>query len=180
MKILLVTALLGSVAFKLPDELIGTNGGHSYIIAITGLFIKLVKAITITRVPSGNVAKLFVHNSVFNYGPPMELISYNGSQFTSTLFMDVCCIRNTKKAFTATYNTQNNGQFERVNRMMLAYLRLYIEHNLCDWDLYTAALTYCYNAQPQRSTSIESLNFVISRYPTWCRLTLRNQDSLAR
>ena len=79
---------------------------------ITDRFSKLVRTIPLKTVSSVEVAKAFVDNWVFTYGPPEDLISDNGKQFTSWFFLDVCRILNVHNSFIKTYRTQSNGKVE--------------------------------------------------------------------
>ena len=93
-------------------------------------------------ISAADVAKYFVNDWVFQYGPLTELISENGGCFTSKFFLNVCSILSIKNNFTTTYHPQANGQVERYNRTILATLRTYVADHPKDWDLYTDALTY--------------------------------------
>lgn len=50
------------------------------------------------------VTKLSVEHWLLNYGPVTDLLFYNGSQFTSKVFQDVCYILNNKNVFTTTFS----------------------------------------------------------------------------
>ena len=93
------------------------------------------------------------------------LLADNGKQFTSKFFLDVCRILKVHNSFTTTYHPQTNGQVERFNRTILSALRAYVNDHPKDWDLYTSALTYAYNTQPQTSTSMAPFDLVLSKPP---------------
>lgn len=143
----LFPAPLESVPIDELDELINTPRGYRYILVITDHFTKLVKAVPMKGVSAGKLAKLFVYHWVFNYGTHTEQLCGNVSQFTFKVFIDVYRILNTKKAFTATYNPQTNGQVERFSLTILASFRSHIDNHPRCWDLYTPTLTYAYNSQ---------------------------------
>lgn len=146
MKLFPATAPLESIAIDILRELVRTPRGHRYTLVITVRFKKLLKAIPMKDMSASEVAKLFIEQWVFNYGPPTKLLSDNGSQFTSNFFEEVCRILNTTTEFTTTHNPQTNGQAERLNCTILTSLRSYIEEHPRDWDMYTPALTYAYNS----------------------------------
>ena len=70
-----------------------------------------------------------------------------------------------KDLYTTTYHPQTNGQLERFNRIILASIRHYIAEHPKDWDLFSDALTYAYNTQAHRSTSVAPFELVLSRPP---------------
>ena len=107
------------------------------------------------------VARTFVDNWIFNYGPPKEWISDNGSCFASKFFLDVCRILSIKNHFTTTYHPQSNGQVERYSRTILSVLRTYVTDNPRDWDLYTHARIYAYNCQHHTSTDIAPFDLIL-------------------
>ena len=165
LKLFPATAPNESVCIDILGELVRTPRGHRYLLVITDRFTKMTKTVPMKGVSAGEVAKHFVDNWVFNYGPPTDLLADNGKQFTSKFFLDVCRILNIHNSFTTTYHPQTNGQVERFNRTILAALRAYIHDHPKDWDLYTSALTYAYNTQPQTSTSMAPFDLVLSKPP---------------
>lgn len=139
-------ARLGSVAIEIIGTLIRTPLGHRYIIVVTDRFTKLVKAIQMKAVSTGEVSKLFVVNWVLNDGPTTALLSDKGPQDTSKLFMNICRILNTRNVLKTTYNPQTKRQAERFNRTILASLPSYNEDHPRDRDLYTPVLRNAYNS----------------------------------
>ena len=49
----------------------------------------MTKTISMKGISAVEVARCFVNEWVFNYGPPTELISYKGGCFTKKFFLDV-------------------------------------------------------------------------------------------
>lgn len=67
-----------------------------FILVITDGFTKLVKAVPMKGIPAREVSEIVEKHWGFNYGPPTELLSDNGSQFTSKFVQEICHILNTK------------------------------------------------------------------------------------
>ena len=143
----------------------GASRGNKYLLVIVDRFTKLVRTVPLKGISASEVARAFVTHWVFSYGPPADLIADNGRQFTSRFFLDVCRILNVHNAFTTTYHPQTNGQVERFNRTILSALRTYIGDHPKDWDLYSSAITFAYNCQPQSSTDIAPFDLVLSLPP---------------
>ena len=159
------TEPLTSVCIDILGPFIRTARRKEYLLVITDRFSEMKKTVPLKGVSAAEVAKAFVNTWVFNYGPPVELVSDNGTCFTSKYFQDVCRIMSIQNNFTTTYHPQTNGQVERYNRTILAALRTYVADHPRDWDLYTDALTYAYNCQPHTSTSIAPFELVLSKPP---------------
>lgn len=111
------------------------------------------------------VAKYFVDNWVFNYSPPTDLIDENRKQLLSKFFLEVCRFFNFHYSFTKTYNPQTNGQVEIFNPTILTPLPPSIGDHPGDWDIYKSAVTYAYNTQHQKSTSVAPFDLVQSKTP---------------
>lgn len=68
-------------------ERIRTPLGYRDVLIITHRFTKHVKSIPVKSLSAAEVSKTFFDHWVFNFGPPTELISDNGRQFTSNFFI---------------------------------------------------------------------------------------------
>ena len=147
-------------------ELIRTPRGNKYLLVMCDRFSKLVRTRPLKRVTALAVAEAFVTHWVLVYGPPADLLSDNGSQFASRLFISICRILGVKNKFTTTYHPQCNGQVERFNRTVLQALRHYVADHPKDWDLFTDALTYAYNTQVHNSTGCTPFELVLSKPPS--------------
>ncbi len=178
LKLFPATSPLEAVAIDILGELIKTARGNQYLLVISDRFTKLTKTVPLRTQSATEVAKAFVNEWVFNYGPPSDLLADNGKCFTSKFFQDVCRIINTHNSFTTTYHPQANGQVERFNRTIKAAIRSYLSDHPRDWDLYTGALTYAYNCQPHTSTALAPFELVLSRPPP--PLALKHQPRQAR
>lgn len=90
------------------------------------------------------MAQAFVTYWVFVYGPLVQSLSDNRSQFASKFFQDVCSILDIRNMFVMTYHRQGNGQVKGSNRTMLNALISYIADDPKEWDMYTEANKYAY------------------------------------
>lgn len=153
------------VAIDNLGELLRSSRGNRYILVITDRFSKLVQTAPLKRITAAEIAKAFVNNWVFVYGPPKKLLSDNGTQFTSLTFQSICKILGIQNLFTTTYHPQANGQVERFNRTLLAALRHYVADHPRDWDMFTAAVMFAYNTQTHTTTKIAPFELVLSKPP---------------
>ena len=103
-----------------------TPRGNRYLLVIVDRFTKLVKTVPLKNISASSVARAFVTHWVFKFGPPTDLISDNGNQFTSKFFLDVCRILKVHNSFTTTYHPQTNGQVEIFNRTIVSAIRAYL------------------------------------------------------
>ncbi len=169
---------LEAIAIDIMGELIKTSRGNQYLLVITDRFTKLTKTVPLRGVSSAEIARAFVNEWIFNYGPPLDVLADNAKYFSSRFFLDVCRILNIHNSFTTTYHPQANGQVERFNRSIKDAIRAYLDDHPRDWDLYTSALTFAYNCQPHSSTAVAPFELVLSRPPP--PLALRQQPSITQ
>ena len=153
------------VSIDILGPLLRTSRRNRYILVISDRYTKLTRAIPVASITAQSVAREFAENWAFIYGPPTILLSDNGKQFASKLFVHICKLLGTKNAFTSTYHPQANGQVERFNRTLIAALRHYVLDHPKDWDQFVGALTYAYNTQFHRVTGFSPMELVLSRAP---------------
>ena len=163
MKLFTPKAPLEFVAIDILGELITTKRGNRYILVISDRYSKLVRTIPLKKMTAANIAQAFVHHWVFVYGPPVKLLSDNGTQFTARFFQNVCRLLGIRNVFTTTYHPQSNGQVERFNRTLTSALRKYVGQHPKDWALFSDAVTFAYNTQVHRTTNIAPFELVLAR-----------------
>ena len=161
------------VSIDILGPLLRTGRGNRFLLVISDRFSKLTRTVPMRNVTEAAVAKAFTTYWAFTYGTPSILLSDNGKQFASRLFVHVCRIMGTDNAFTSTYHPQTNGQVERFNRTLLSALRHYVLDHPRDWDEFTPALTYAYNTQIHRITGFSPFELTLSRPPPHLALQAR-------
>ncbi|CDF40678.1 unnamed protein product [Chondrus crispus] len=154
MQLFTPNAPLEFVAIDILGELMTTSRGNWYILVISDRYSKLVRTVPLKKISAAHIAQAFVHNWVFIYGPPVKLLSDNGTQFTAKYFQNICRILGIRNVFTTKYHPQANGQVERFNRTILSAVRKYIGDHPKDWDLFSDAVTFAYNTKVHRTTNM--------------------------
>lgn len=165
MRLFPASSPLEYVAIDILGPLTQSTQGHKFILVMTDRFSKLVRAVPMRSISALSVAKVFVRDWAFVYGPPAQLLSDNGRQFTAKLFQSVCRSLRVANMFTTTYHPQTNGQVERFNRTLLAGLRAFVGEHPRRWHELTPALAFAYNTQVHRSTGVAPFDLVLSRPP---------------
>ena len=176
MKLFPAKAPLEYVSIDILGELPRTQRGNRYLLVITDRFSKLTRTVPLKRITAAVVAEAFTKHWAFVYGPPVYLLSDNGSQFLSKFFLAVCRLLRVSNVFTTAYHPQTNGQVERFNRTISSALRHYLADNQRDWDLFTDALTFGYNSTVNRMTGLKPFELVLTRSPL--ALSLQNRPTL--
>lgn len=104
MKVITPTAPLPYVSIDILGDLITKKRGNRYLLEISDRYSKLVRTVPLERITAAQVAFAFVHHWVFVHGPPVKLLSDNGTQFASKFFQDVCRILGIRNIFTTAYH----------------------------------------------------------------------------
>ena len=156
-------APLEAVAMDLLGPFLRSPRGNTHLLVITDRYSKLTRTVPMRKTDGFSVAKAFVHDWVFTYGPPRSVLTDNGPPFSGKFLQSACGLIGIRNLFTTTYNPKANGQAERYNRTLGAALRAYVADNLTDWDIYAPAITFAYNTQVHTTTGLRPFDLVLSR-----------------
>jgi hypothetical protein len=157
---------LESVAMDISGPLPQTKHENSFLPVITDRFSNVTKTVPLRTVTALSVARAFCDHWTYAYGPPISLLTDNGPQFTANFFLSVCSELGIHKVFTTAYHPPTNGQVERYNRTILAYLRGYVANRQDDLDDYTPTVTNAYNCRAHSSLGMPPFELALSRPPT--------------
>src|ERR1700684_4429529 len=78
-------------------------------------------------------ARLFVSHVVKLHGLPNSIVSDRGSIFTSHFWTTVASILKIDPRKSTAFHPQTDGQTERMNQTLEAYLRIFVNHKQDDW-----------------------------------------------
>jgi len=90
--------------------------GYRYILALTDSFSKFVALIPLRTIYSHDICEAFEKFWVSVFGPPAQLHTDNGTNFTSKEMQELCDKYNIYKTSTSPYNPRANGMVERLFR----------------------------------------------------------------
>jgi transposase InsO family protein len=142
-----------------------TKHGNRFLRVIADRYTKVTRTVPLRAVTAHSVARAFVDQWVYVYGPPVSLLTENGPQFTAKFFQAACAELGISRVFTTAYHPQTNGQVERYNRTILDSLRAYVAKRHCDLDEYTSEVTFAYNCRVHSSLGMHTFELTLSRPP---------------
>jgi len=99
------------IAGPLPDY-----KGYRYILGIVDSFSHFVSLIPLKTLNSSYICKKIENNWIANFGPPEQLHTDQGTNFSSSIFKQMCTKYNIKKTYSSPYHPQGNGMVERLFR----------------------------------------------------------------
>jgi hypothetical protein len=140
--------------------------GNMYVLVFIDYFTKAVELIALPDMKAETVARAFVERVILRHGSPSYLHSDRGTQYLSTLVLEVCKLFNVKKTQTTSFHPACNGQSERQMSTILSSLSKLLQdkHNI--WDQYLPFVQFAYNTTPCLDTTTYSPFFLNhGRYP---------------
>jgi transposase InsO family protein len=126
--------------------------GNRKILVIGDVFSRFIVAVAIPD-EKGRRWRVFFDRWVSVFGPPEQLLTNLGPNFTSGVITEMCRLVGTRKSFTSAYHPQTNGFVERYNRTLSTELRRCLLDEE-DWDLSLSMVTFRYNATKHVATGM--------------------------
>ena len=149
------------VAFDLVGPLPVTSSGYRYILTMMDLYSKYPAAVPLKRVD--NITVLDAMFQVFSdYGIPNELLTDQGSVFTSKLTKAMCTEFGIGKIQTSPYHPQSDGALERWHACLKGMLKR-SQVNLKKWDVELKYLLFAYRCTPHCVTGFAPFTLMYGR-----------------
>jgi transposase InsO family protein len=149
--------------------------------------VKIIKWIEVKHAASIIVAKAVepIKEIMYQFGIPNNIITDNGTQFTTSEFKDFCVDSGNKMNYASMSHPQSNGQVERSNGMILqglkpkifdrlkSYVRKWVkELPLVLWALCTTLsctmdhtpFSLVYGSQAMLPTKVEHKSFCVHQF----------------
>jgi hypothetical protein len=136
-------------------ELTRSSSGNKYVVVFTDYLTKWIEAFPLRNMTAEAVATVFINEIICRHSVPRELLSDQGTQFTSNLVQSISNYFKINKIFTAPYNPQCNGLTERNNKTLCHMLAAYSYSNQSNWNLYLPLVLFAYRIS-QHATTQES------------------------
>jgi hypothetical protein len=99
-------------------------------------------------------AKLFVSHIVRLHGLPNTIVSDCGSIFTSNFWSTLSFILQIDARKSTAFHPQTDGQTERMNQTLEAYLHIFCSYEQDDWFNLLPLAEFAYNNATQQSTKM--------------------------
>src|SRR5258707_64476 len=133
---------------ELPD-----SKGYNAILMVVDRLSKWIHAVpTVTSLDSAGVAWLFLEHVWCHHGLPEEVISDHRPAFVSNFLHKLAALLGVKLTPSTSYHPQTDGQMERVNQEIEAYLRVFVSHRQDDWVDWLPLVEFAYNNKVHAAT----------------------------
>eukprot|EP00253_Pinus_taeda_P010361 PITA_10361 len=135
----------------------------SYIIVCTDYLTKWAETKAIKAATEEKVAEFLRENIFYKFGYPRELVTDQGSQFTSNLIEDLLAHHNIKHITSTPYHLQANGQVEVTNRALEEILTKVVSSSRKDWEDCLVEATWAYNTTWKMTTGFTPYELVYGK-----------------
>lgn len=92
-------------------------------------FTKWAEAEPVKSITQENAIKFIFRSMICKFGVPLQIITYNETQFTGRSMKKSCKDNEIKLSFTSVYHPQINGQIEATNKNLVKILKRKIDDN---------------------------------------------------
>lgn len=148
--------------------------GYNCILVVVDKFSKYAHFLPLAHPFTAlQVAKLFMDNIFKLHGMPLALISDRDKIFTSQLWQELFRLSDTELQMSTSYHPQTDGQTERVNQCLEAYLRCTVNACPHKWKDWLPLAEFWYNTSFHSSLNSSPFEVLYGHPPiilalTWC------------
>jgi hypothetical protein len=130
---------------------------HTKIFVVVDMFTKMPHFITLSKKDSPTVARAYLEN-VWKYHRFLEdVVSDRDGTFTGQYLPDLSIYLGIKRSMSTAFHPQTDGQTERINQVIEAYLRSYCNYEQNDWAEMLGMAEFEYNNSKNSATKMSPL-----------------------
>lgn len=120
--------------------------GSDVILVVIDKFTKYANFLALAHPYNAvQVAKLYFSQIYILHGLPQALISDRGKVFTSSLWQELFKLSDTQLLMSSSYHPQTDGQTERLNQCLEAFLRCTVHSCPKQWIKWLPLAEFWYN-----------------------------------
>ena len=136
------------IAMDVVGPLPRTSSGNKYVLVICDYATRYPEAVPMKSVDAEKVAEELV-KMFARVGIPGEILTDQGSNFTSQLLAELYRMLHIRPIRTSPYHPQTDGLVERFNQTLKAMLRKVHIQEGKDWDQLLPYVLFAYREIPQ-------------------------------
>ena len=150
------------IAMDIVGPLPRSRSGKRYILVVCDYATRYPEAIPLRSIDAECIAEELV--TLFSrVGVPSEILTDQGSNFTSQLLTEIYRMLHVHPIRTMPYHPQTDGLVERFNKTLKSMLRKYATKEGKDWDKLIPYLLFAYREVPQASTGFSPFELLYGR-----------------
>ena len=150
------------IAMDIVGPLPKSRSGKRYILVVCDYATRFPEAIPMRSIDAAQVAEELLQLFA-RVGVPDEILTDQGSNFTSHLLTEIYKMLHVHPIRTTPYHPQTDGLVERFNKTLKSMLRKAVTKEGKDWDKLIPYLLFAYREVPQASTGFSPFELLYGR-----------------
>ena len=152
------------IAMDVVGPLPKTRKGHEYILVVSDYATRYPEAIPLRKFTALSVAEHLL-DLFAKFGIPKEILTDQGTNFTSQLLRELYGLIGVKAIKTTPYHPQTDGLVERFNQTLKNMLRRVLVDNggVGEWDNLLPYVLFAYREVPQATTGFSPFELIFGR-----------------
>ena len=150
------------LAMDIVGPLPKSRKGNRFILVLSDYATRYPEAIPLKTVNAEVIAEEAV-KFFAQVGIPQEILTDQGSNFTSQLLKEIYRLLHVQPIRTSPYHPQTDGVVKRFNQTLKSMLRKYAQEAGKDWDRLIPYLLFAYREVPQSSTGFSPFELLYGR-----------------
>ena len=152
------------IAMDIVGPLPRTGRGNRFILVVSDYATQYPEAIPLRNISAGKIAEVLI--DIFaRHGIPEEILTDQGTNFTSALLGELYRLMGIKVLRTSPYHPQVDELVERFNQTLKAMLRKVLKGEKRDWDRMLPYVLFAYREVPQATVGFSSFELLYGRDP---------------
>ena len=139
-----------------------SSAGHKYILTVIDWATGFPEAIPLKAIDSISVSEALL--TIFSrVGVPREVLSDQGTNFTSKLMGELHNLFGIKPLFSSVYHAQGNGRVERLHLSLKTSLKKLCAEKPREWHRYLVAVLFAIRELPSNRTGFSPFELLYGR-----------------
>lgn len=151
------------IAMDIVGPLIRSKSGNKFILVICDYSTRYPEAIPLKNVEAETIAEE-LGKFFSRMGVPKEILTDQGSNFTSQLLKEVYRMLKITPIRTSPYHPQTDGLVERFNGTLKSMLKKLAKDDPTEWDRWLPYLLFAYREVPNESTGFSPFELLFGRH----------------
>jgi hypothetical protein len=134
---------------------------YNCIMVVMCRLSKMAHYIPVTKkMKAPELAEVFRREIIRLHGVPKSIVTDRGSLFTSAYWSTFAYCLGTKRRLSTAFHPQTDGQTERQNQTLEAYLRVFCNYEQDNWAQLLSEAEYSYNNSVHSTTQVSPFQAV--------------------